>query len=83
MYMFFNLIYYLLEIYKYLIFIFVIMGYFYDLRQTQFYQLIAKLVDPFLRIFRFATIARIDFSPIVAFILIQFIQMMISEIYFI
>ncbi len=63
----------ILSIYEYAILLYIIMSWVPEMRETQFGQILERLVEPYLSIFRniIPPIGMIDFSPIVAFLVLS------------
>ncbi|MGL4335652.1 MAG: YggT family protein [Turicibacter sp.] len=64
----------ILNIYETMILIYVIMSWVPESRTTKLGQVLANLVEPYLSIFRkiIPPLGMIDFSPLIAFLLLQF-----------
>ena len=70
-----NILIYLFQIYRFLIFGYIIMSWIPSLQQSSIGTFIGKLVEPYLGLFRkiIPPIGMIDISPIVALLALQFI----------
>jgi YggT family protein len=69
----FNALYWLIEVYSWALIIYILMSWFPGARESSFGQLLAKICEPYLEPFRriVPPIWMIDFSPIVAFIVLN------------
>ncbi|GED18585.1 MULTISPECIES: YggT family protein [Kurthia] len=72
------------EIYFYVIIAYVLMSWLPALQESTFGQVIGKIVEPYLEIFRkiIPPIGMIDISPIVAIIALNFIQLGVIKVLF-
>jgi len=70
------IIYYAFQAYSFAIIIYILMSWLPGLQESKFGQILAKIVEPYLSIFRkfIPTIGMIDISPIVAILALNFIQ---------
>lgn len=70
-----------IEIYSYMLLIWVIGSWFPQLHNSKFYRFIDKAVDPYTRIFRglIPSIGGFDFSVIVAFMALNILQRIIAS----
>jgi len=76
---FINLFGTLIRIYSYIILAYVLVSYFPEARESRIYRILAKLTEPLLNAFRFATISGISFAPILAILFLNIIhQLMIA-----
>lgn len=77
-----GLIYWIFQIYQYLIIAYVIMSWLPQVRESPIGEIIGKLVEPYLRIFRkfIPPLGMIDISPIVALFALYFIELGVSVI---
>ncbi len=65
-------IYYILNIYFYLLIIYVLLGWIDEVRRSRFYYYYGLITEPFLKIFRgFIVVGNLDFTPMVGLILYQ------------
>jgi len=73
----------LLEIYRYLIIGYVLMSWVPNARDSYIGELLGKLVEPYLSIFRkiIPPIGMIDISPIVAFVALMFIRIGVERVF--
>ena len=71
-----------IQIYSYLLIIWVIGSWFPQLRSTDFYRWVDKLVDPYARIFRgvIPSVGGFDFSVIIAFIVLDIAQKLLFSL---
>ncbi|WP_047151569.1 YggT family protein [Aneurinibacillus tyrosinisolvens] len=71
-----NLVSYAFNIYYYMIIIYIFMSWVPQVRETSFGQLLGRLVEPYLQIFRrfIPPLGMIDISPIVALVALYFAQ---------
>ncbi len=68
-----TIIYWLLKVYYWILIAFVLGSWIPELRNSKIYQLIYKLADPYMRLFRgYFVIGMMDFTPILGFLLYQF-----------
>ncbi len=66
-------LYYILQVYFYLMVAYVILSWVPDIRQTRFYYYLHLIVDPYMRLFRgILVVGQFDFTPIVGFMLYMF-----------
>jgi YggT family protein len=74
--MIFTVIFYLFSIYQFMIFAYILMSWIPALQQSSFGELLGKLVEPYLGIFRkfIPPIGIIDISPIIALFALNFIR---------
>jgi uncharacterized protein YggT (Ycf19 family) len=71
--------YYVLLAYFYTMIIYILLSWT-PLRNSQFYRVLSKIVDPYLGIFRgWIVISNIDFTPMLGLLLYQFILNIISR----
>lgn len=70
------IIYYAFQAYSFAIIIYILMSWLPGLQESKFGQILEKIVEPYLSIFRrfIPTIGMIDISPIVALLALNFIQ---------
>lgn len=69
----FIFLYYVLEAYYYILIAYILLSWIPSIRQSAFYATIAKVADPYMRIFRgWFVFGQMDFTPIVGFLLFQF-----------
>ena len=63
-----------LRLYYWIIFFYVILSWIFPIRQTKIFELLARIVEPYLAIFRriIPPIAGLDFSPILAILALEF-----------
>lgn len=67
-------LYFVLNIYFYVLIFYIIGSWIPELRNTSLYQFITKLADPYMRIFRGLLVYnQLDFTPILGFILYRFL----------
>lgn len=71
-----------IEIYIYIIIIYILLGYFREARGSKIYEILKNLCEPLLNLFRFATYQSISFAPILAFILLKIIQYILRNLQF-
>ncbi|WP_027414513.1 YggT family protein [Aneurinibacillus terranovensis] len=73
---FIGLIQILFEIYSYMIIIYILMSWVPQVRQTSIGQILGRLVEPYLSIFRriIPPLGMIDISPILAFFALRFAE---------
>lgn len=63
----------LLQVYYYLLIATILLSWFPDLRQTNWYRSLLQLTQPYLRLFRgLLVFGQLDFTPILGFIFYQF-----------
>ena len=66
-------LYYVLQIYFFILIAFVLLSWVPDIKQTRFYYLLHVLANPYMRLFRgIIVIGAFDFTPIVGFMLYSF-----------
>ncbi|TCZ72336.1 YggT family protein [Paenibacillus albiflavus] len=72
----------LLDIYNYLIIAYVLMSWVPNARDSYIGELLGKLVEPYLSIFRkiIPPLGMIDISPIVAFVALRFIRIGVVQV---
>ena len=64
------IIYKALQYYYYVLIAYVLMSWIPEIQRTRFYAFVAKLADPYMRLFRgLIVIGMMDFTPIIGFIL--------------
>jgi YggT family protein len=70
------IIYYAFQVYSFAIIIYILMSWLPGLQESKFGQILEKIVEPYLSIFRkfIPSIGMIDISPIVALLALNFIQ---------
>jgi YggT family protein len=72
MLLFFTIIGYALRAYYYTLIIYVLMSWIPELRGTKFHQVVSRIAEPYMRIFRgLLVIGMFDLTPIIGFILFQ------------
>ncbi len=71
----------LIRLYSFIILAYVLIGYFPEARRTRFYYIIARICEPLLNVFRFATVSGISFAPILAIIFLQLIYRLMIILY--
>lgn len=71
-----------LDIYSFIILIYVIISWIPDLKRNSFFYYISKIVDPYLDIFRKLNLryGAIDFTPLLALIVLQIIKRIIFNL---
>lgn len=72
---------YFIEIYSYIILAYILVGYFPEARRSKIYQILAKLCEPLINAFSFATISGISFAPILAVLFLHLIHYLMIIIY--
>ncbi len=79
----YQIIYYAIQIYIYLVIIYILMSWFPGARESSFGQIIGRLVEPYLEPFRklIPPIGMIDISPIVAIFALQFALIGLGELF--
>lgn len=84
MYQLFNILGMALTIYSWAIIIYILMSWFPGARESSFGQLLTRICEPFLEQFRriIPSIAMIDFSPIIAIIVLRLAQTGLQELYY-
>ena len=71
--------YYVLLAYFYVMIIYILLSWT-PLRNSQFYRILSKIVDPYLGIFRgWIVLSNIDFTPMLGLLLYQFILNIIAR----
>lgn len=80
----FNFLSIALTVYSYAILVFILMSWFPGARESSFGQLLARICEPFLEQFRriIPPIAMIDFSPIIAIIVLNLANRGLRELYY-
>ena len=70
------------QIYSFAIIIYILMSWLPGLQESKFGEILAKIVEPYLSIFRtiIPPIGMIDISPIVALLALNFIQMGLYQV---
>lgn len=73
-----------LSIYSFALIVYIFMSWFPGARESQFGEILGKICEPYLEIFRkfIPPIGMIDFSPIVAILLLQFARQGFMQIAF-
>ena len=68
----FTVLFYALQAYYYILIIYILMSWIPELRGSKFHQIIHGIANPYMRIFRgLLVFGRMDFTPILGFILYQ------------
>lgn len=77
-----QVVFLLLDIYNYLIIAYVLMSWVPNARDSYIGELLGKLVEPYLSIFRkiIPPLGMIDISPIVAFVALRFIRIGVEQV---
>ncbi|MFA7076218.1 MAG: YggT family protein [Candidatus Izemoplasmatales bacterium] len=79
MLIFLTIAYYALSVYFYTMIIYILLSWT-SIRNSKFYYLLGKIVDPYLRVFRgLIVISNIDFTPMLGLFLYQFILSIIAK----
>ncbi|QVK16804.1 YggT family protein [Mycoplasmatota bacterium] len=81
MYIYIEAFGYLIRIYTYIILAYVLVGYFPEARGSKIYQILARLCEPLLNVFRFATVSGISFAPILAVVFLEVLYQLMRVIY--
>lgn len=73
-----------LTIYSFALIVYILMSWFPGARESQFGEILGKICEPYLEIFRkfIPPLGMIDISPIVALILLQFARQGIVQFYY-
>lgn len=71
----------LIQVYSYLIFAYILIGYFPDARHTKIYQFIANLCEPWLNVFRFAEIRGFSIAPILAILTLELLYTLLTILF--
>ncbi len=82
---FLQVLYYILNIYFYILIAYVLLSWVPDIRETKFYYYLHQIADPYMRLFRgILVFGQMDFTPIVGFLLymfgLQFFQAFITSL---
>ncbi len=85
MILFLQILYYILNIYFYVLIAYVLLSWIPDIRETKFYYYLHQVADPYMRLFRgILVFGQMDFTPIVGFFLymfgLQFFQAFIASL---
>ena len=73
-------VYYVLQVYFYVLIAYILLSWIPDIRGTRFYEALERIADPYMRIFRgVIVIGQMDFTPIIGFILYGFILQFIQQ----
>ncbi|WP_461224209.1 YggT family protein [Lacticaseibacillus suihuaensis] len=71
-----------LEAYMLALVVYVLMSWFPGARESALGRLLARLCEPYLRLFRFLPIfAGMDFSPLLAFFVLGFVQRLLGQLF--
>lgn len=66
-------LYYVLQLYFYLLIAYVLLSWIPDIRQSRFYYVLHQITDPYMRLFRgIIVMGQFDFTPIIGFMLYSF-----------
>ncbi len=66
-------LYYVLQIYFYILIGYILLSWIPDIRNTRFYYYLHQIADPYMRLFRgILVFGQMDFTPIVGFMLYMF-----------
>jgi len=68
---------YIVQIYSFLILVYIILGYFPEGRDSRIYLFLERVCEPIISPFRFATIAGISFAPILAILVLELIHFLL------
>ena len=71
----------LVDLYGFLLILYILSGWIPQLRHSMVGQILAQLSEPYLRLFRgiIPLLSGIDFSPILAFIVLRLVQVILSQ----
>jgi len=71
----------LVDLYQFLLILYILSGWIPQFRQSTVGHILAQLGEPYLRLFRgiFPPLGGIDFSPILAFILLRLVQQILNQ----
>ena len=73
MVLFLQVLYYILQIYFYILIAYVLLSWIPDIRNTRFYYYLHQIADPYMRLFRGVLVfGQMDFTPIIGFMLYMF-----------
>ena len=80
----FNIIATLMQVYSYALIVYILMSWFPNARDTSIGRLLASICEPYLEVFRrfIPPIGMMDFSPIVAFLVLNFARTGLYQLYF-
>lgn len=70
---FFIFLYYILEVYYYMLIAYILLSWVPSIRQSSLYAALGRFTDPYMRLFRgWFVFGQMDFTPIAGFLLFQF-----------
>ncbi|MDD3129215.1 MAG: YggT family protein [Candidatus Izemoplasmatales bacterium] len=76
---FLEIAYYVLYVYLYIMIVYILLSWT-SIRNSKFYRILGKIVDPYLSIFRgWIVFSNIDFTPMLGLLLYQFVLSIISR----
>ena len=80
----FNIIGSLMQIYSYALIVYILMSWFPNARDTSIGRFLGSICEPYLEVFRrfIPPIGMMDFSPIVAFLVLNFARTGLYQLYF-
>ena len=80
----FNIIATLMQIYSYALIVYILMSWFPNARDTSIGRFLGSICEPYLEVFRrfIPPIGMMDFSPIVAFLVLNFARTGLYQLYF-
>ncbi|CAH1854357.1 YggT family protein [Convivina intestini] len=79
--LFLSIVSYFIQFYSFLIVVFALMSWLPGAANSWLGREISRVVVPYLRLFRFIpTVASIDFSPIIALLVLQFVMKLLSNL---
>ena len=80
----FNIIATLMQIYSYALIVYILMSWFPNARDTSIGRLLGSICEPYLEVFRrfIPPVGMMDFSPIVAFLVLNFARTGLYQLYF-
>jgi len=72
--------FYILQTYFYIMIVFVLLSWVPSIRQSRFYYILSRIVEPYLGIFRgWIVFSNIDFTPMLGLLLYQFLLSVIAR----
>ena len=80
----FNIIATLMQVYSYALIVYILMSWFPNARDTSIGRFLGSICEPYLEVFRrfIPPIGMMDFSPIVAFLVLNFARTGLYQLYF-
>ncbi|MDF2698447.1 MAG: hypothetical protein K0Q49_3 [Haloplasmataceae bacterium] len=71
-----------IELYVFAIFIYSFLTFFPNFRDSKVYYYLAKICDPLINVFRFATVGTISFAPMLAMMFLLFLSEIMNYLYY-